>query len=137
MAANKEFELGTNFEPKFDSNGLITAISQDAKTGEILMVAYMNNEALDLTISTGNAVFYSRSRKKLWKKGEESGHVQKVKQILADCDQDCLILKVEVDQGQCHVGYQSCFYRALKKDNPSQLEFVAEKVYDPEKAYKK
>ncbi|HBG26110.1 MAG TPA: phosphoribosyl-AMP cyclohydrolase [Phycisphaerales bacterium] len=137
MAANKEIELGTNFEPKFDSNGLITAISQDAKTGEILMVAFMNKEALDLTISTGNAVFYSRSRKKLWKKGEESGHVQKVKQILADCDQDCLILKVEVDQGQCHVGYQSCFYRALKKDNPAQLEFVAEKVYDPEKAYKK
>jgi len=137
LAANKEIELGTNFEPKFDSNGLITAISQDAKTGEILMVAFMNKEALDLTISTGNAVFYSRSRKKLWKKGEESGHVQKVKQILADCDQDCLILKVEVDQGQCHVGYQSCFYRALKKDNPAQLEFVAEKVYDPEKAYKK
>ncbi|OQA03150.1 MAG: phosphoribosyl-AMP cyclohydrolase [Planctomycetes bacterium ADurb.Bin401] len=137
MAAGKEIELGTNFEPKFDSNGLITAISQDAKTGQILMVAYMNKEALDLTISTGNAVFYSRSRKKLWKKGEESGHVQKVKQILADCDQDCLILKVEVDQGQCHVGYQSCFYRAVNKDNPSQLEFVAQKVYDPEEAYKK
>lgn len=137
MAASKEIEVGTNFEPKFDSNGLITAISQDAKTGQILMVAFMNKEALDLTISTGNAVFYSRSRKKLWKKGEESGHVQKVKQILADCDQDCLILKVEVDQGQCHVGYQSCFYRALKKGSPSQLEFVAQKVYDPEEAYKK
>jgi phosphoribosyl-AMP cyclohydrolase len=137
LSASKEVELGTNFEPKFDSNGLITAISQDAKTGQILMVAYMNKEALDLTIQTGNAVFYSRSRKKLWKKGEESGHVQKVKQILADCDQDCLILKVEVDQGQCHVGYQSCFYRALKKGSASQLEFIAEKVYDPEQAYKK
>jgi len=137
LSASKEIEIGTNFEPKFDSNGLITAISQDAKTGQILMVAYMNKEALDLTIQTGNAIFYSRSRKKLWKKGEESGHIQKVKQILADCDQDCLILKVEVDQGQCHVGYQSCFYRALKKGTASQLEFIAEKVYDPEKAYKK
>ncbi|MEN6385457.1 MAG: phosphoribosyl-AMP cyclohydrolase [Phycisphaerales bacterium] len=137
MSASKEIELGINFEPKFDSSGLITAISQDAKTGEILMVAYMNKEALDLTIQTGNAVFYSRSRKKLWKKGEESGHVQKVKQILADCDQDCLILKVEVDQGQCHCGYQSCFYRGLKKGTASQLEFIAEKVYDPEQAYKK
>jgi phosphoribosyl-AMP cyclohydrolase len=137
LSASKEIELGTNFEPKFDSNGLITAISQDANTGQILMVAYMNKEALDLTIQTGNAVFYSRSRKKLWKKGEESGHVQKVKQILADCDQDCLILKVDVDQGQCHVGYQSCFYRALKKGSASQLEFIAEKVYDPEQAYKK
>jgi phosphoribosyl-AMP cyclohydrolase len=137
LSASKEIEIGTNFTPKFDANGLITAISQDAKTGEILMVAYMNDEALALTIQTGNAVFYSRSRKKLWKKGEESGHVQKVKQILADCDQDCLILKVEVDQGQCHVGYQSCFYRALKKGTKSELEFVAEKVYDPEQAYKK
>jgi len=137
LSASKEIEIGTNFTPKFDANGLITAISQDAKTGEVLMVAYMNDEALALTIQTGNAVFYSRSRKKLWKKGEESGHVQKVKQILADCDQDCLILKVEVDQGQCHVGYQSCFYRALKKGTKSELEFVAEKVYDPEQAYKK
>ncbi|HAL44558.1 MAG: phosphoribosyl-AMP cyclohydrolase [Planctomycetes bacterium GWF2_42_9] len=137
MSASKEIELGSNFVPKFDSNGLITAISQDANTGQILMVAYMNDEALELTIKTGNAVFYSRSRKKLWKKGEESGHVQKVKQILADCDQDCLILKVEVDQGQCHCGYQSCFYRALKPGTTSQLEFVAEKVYDPEAAYKK
>ncbi len=137
MAADKEIELGVNFEPRFDSNGLITAISQDAKTGEILMVAYMNKEALNLTIQTGNAVFYSRSRKKLWKKGEESGHIQKIKQILVDCDQDCLILKVEVDAGQCHTGHQSCFYRSVKKDNPKELEFIAEKVYDPEEVYKK
>ena len=137
MSAEKQIELGTNFEPKFDSNGLITAISQDVKTGQILMVALMNKEALEQTISTGRAVFYSRSRKKLWKKGEESGHIQKVRQILVDCDQDCLILKVEVDQGQCHVGYKSCFYRAVRKNNPKELEFIAEKVYDPEKAYKK
>ncbi len=136
MTADNKIELGTDFEPKFDSNGLITAISQDAKTGQILMVAYMNKEALDLTINTGQAVFYSRSRKKLWKKGEESGHYQKVKQILVDCDQDCLILKVEVDQGQCHVGYMSCFYRTLKLGG-GKLEFTAEKVYDPKEAYKK
>ncbi len=79
------------------------------------MVAYMNREALDCTIKTGCGTYYSRSRKKLWKKGEQSGHVQKVSQILVDCDQDCIILKVTVDSGQCHVGYQSCFYRALKK----------------------
>lgn len=137
MAANIQREEGLQFTPRFDSNGLITAIAQDARTGQVLMVAYMNQEALNLTIQTGNAVYYSRSRKKLWKKGEESGHVQKVVQILADCDQDCLLLKVEVDQGQCHVGYQSCFYRALKKGTADQLEFIAEKVYDPKTTYKK
>ena len=137
MPADKEIEEGSNFFPKFNADGLITAISQDAATGQILMVAYMNEEALNLTIKTGNAVFFSRSRQKLWKKGEQSGHVQKVQQILVDCDQDCLVLKVNVDAGQCHVGYQSCFYRALKPDSTSQLEFTAEKVYDPKEAYKK
>ena len=137
MSASKEIEIGLNFQPKFGPDGLITAISQDAASGAVLMVAYMNEEALGLTVKTGNAVFFSRSRQKLWKKGEESGHVQKVQQILVDCDQDCLILKVTVDQGQCHVGYQSCFYRALKNGTESQLEFTAEKVYDPEQAYKK
>ena len=137
MSASKEIEIRLDFQPKFGSDGLITAISQDAATGDVLMVAYMNEEALGLTIKTGNAVFFSRSRQKLWKKGEESGHVQKVQQILVDCDQDCLILKVRVDQGQCHVGYQSCFYRALKNGTESELEFTAEKVYDPEQAYKK
>ena len=137
MSANIEIEEGLGFVPKFDANGLITAISQDAVTGEVLMVAYMNKEALGLTLPSGNAVFFSRSRKKLWKKGEESGHVQKVQQILVDCDQDCLILKVSVDQGQCHVGYQSCFYRAVKVDAKDNLEFVSEKVYDPKEAYKK
>ncbi len=132
-----EIEEGLGFMPKFDANGLITAISQDAITGDVLMVAYMNDEALNLTLKTRNAVFFSRSRKKLWKKGEESGHVQKVQKILVDCDQDCLILKVSVDQGQCHVGYQSCFYRAVKVDAKDNLEFVSEKVYDPKEAYKK
>jgi len=137
MSANKNIEEGLEFIPKFDANGLIPAIVQDAKTGQILMAAYMNRAALDLTIQTGYATYFSRSRQKLWKKGEESGHFQKVEQILVDCDQDCLILKVAVDAGQCHVGYQSCFYRALKKDSGNDLEFVAEKVYNPKNIYKK
>ena len=137
MGAAKEIEEGLKFTPKFGPGGLITAISQDAETGDVLMVAYMNDEALRLTLETGNAVFFSRSRQKLWKKGEESGHVQKVKQILVDCDQDCLILKVTVDQGQCHVGYQSCFYRQLTPGSLTELQFVAEKVYDPKQAYRK
>lgn len=136
MGTSKEIEEGLKFSPKFGSDGLITAIAQDADSGDVLMVAYMNSEALDLTINSGNAVYFSRSRQKLWRKGEQSGHVQKVEQILVDCDQDCLIVKVRVDQGQCHVGYQSCFYRAVQKGSGVDLELVAEKVYDPEQAYK-
>jgi len=133
--ATKPIEESLEFTPKFDDNGLIPVIAQDAKTGQVLMVAYMNQAALDLTIQTGYATYFSRTRRKLWKKGEESGHVQKVEQILVDCDQDCLLLKVIVDAGQCHVGYQSCFYRALKKDNSKELKFIAEKTYDPQKTY--
>ena len=134
---SKQIEEGLEFAPKFNADGLITAIAQDAETGQVLMVAYMNREALDRTIETGRATYYSRSRRKLWKKGEQSGHFQTVKQILVDCDQDCLILKVAVDAGQCHVGYQSCFYRALKPNTAADLEFIAQKVYDPKAAYKK
>jgi phosphoribosyl-AMP cyclohydrolase len=135
--AAKQIEESLEFSPKFDDKGLITAIAQDAKTGQVLMVAYMNKEALDLTIKTGCATYFSRSRKKLWKKGEQSGHLQKVEQILVDCDQDCLVLKVAVDAGQCHAGYQSCFYRALKENSSKELEFIAERSYDPEETYKK
>ena len=137
MAAKQNIEDGIDFIPKFDSNGLIKAIAQDAKTGQVLMAAFMNRQALDLTIQTGFATYFSTSRQKLWKKGEESRHTQKVEQILVDCDQDCLLLKVTVDAGQCHVGYQSCFYRALKKDSSKELEFIAGKVYDPDETYKK
>lgn len=137
MAADKNIEEGLEFKPKFDNNGLITAIAQDSTSGEILMVAYMNQEALDMTIQTGFATYYSRSRKELWKKGVQSGHVQKVQQILVDCDQDCLILKVSVDEGQCHVGYNSCFYRAVNKSHPENLVFIALKTYDPNEVYKK
>ena len=134
---NKQVEEGLDFIPKFDNDGLIAAIAQDAKTGQILMVAYMNKKSLDLTIQTGYATYFSRSRQKLWKKGEESSHLQKVEQILVDCDQDCLVLKVTVDAGQCHTGHQSCFYRALKKGTGQQLEIIAPKAYDPDKVYKK
>lgn len=133
---SQQIEQGLQFSPRFDADGLIPAIAQDAGTGEILMVAYMNHEALDRTIETGRATYYSRSRNKLWTKGEQSGHFQAVKQILVDCDQDCLVLKVAVDAGQCHVGYQSCFYRALKPASKTDLEFTTEKTYDPEAAYK-
>ena len=137
MTADKPIEERTEFTPQFNEQGLIPVITQDAHTGQDLMFAWMNREALDETIKTGLGTYYSRSRKKLWKKGEQSGHTQKVKQILTDCDQDCIILEVEVDAGQCHVGYYSCFYRALKPGSQTDLEFITEKTYDPEKAYKK
>ena len=137
MSTKQNLEENLEFEPQFDENGLIPAIAQDAGTGQVLMVAYMNRESLDVTIQSGYATYFSRSRQKLWKKGEESGHRQKVEQILVDCDQDCLILKVTVNAGQCHVGYQSCFYRALKQNSDNELEFIEEKVYDPKEAYKK
>jgi len=136
MSAEKTIEESTEFTPKFDENGLIPTIAQDAKTGQILMTAYMNQAALETTIKTGYATYFSRSRGKLWKKGEQSGHFQKVEQILIDCDQDCLLLKVNVDAGQCHVGYQSCFYRALDKSG-KKLDFITKKAYDPKKTYKK
>ncbi|MHC4114301.1 MAG: phosphoribosyl-AMP cyclohydrolase [Planctomycetota bacterium] len=137
MAANSIIEEGSDFTPRFDSGGLITAVAQDADTGQILMVAHMNKEALKMTIKTGYAVYFSRSRRKLWKKGEESGHFQKVQQILTDCDQDCLVLKVKIEAGQCHIGYKSCFYRELKQNAPNKLAFIAQKTYDADKTYGK
>jgi phosphoribosyl-AMP cyclohydrolase len=137
VSASEIIEEGLEFTPKFDAKGLITVIAQDAGTNRILMQAYMNAEALAETVKTGQAVYFSRSRQKLWRKGEQSGHAQKVEQILVDCDQDCLILKVRVNAGQCHVGYQSCFYRAMQKGADNKLKFIEEKVYDPKEAYKK
>jgi len=137
VATKQIIEEGLEFIPRFDDNGLMPAIAQDAETGQVLMVAWMNRAALDLTIQTGYATYFSRRRQKLWKKGEESGHIQKVEQILVDCDQDCLVLRVTVDAGQCHVGYQSCFYRALKKGSGKKLESIAEKIFNPKETYKK
>lgn len=120
---------------KFDKAGLIPAIIQDYKSGEVLMMAYMNRESLRRTISTGKTHFYSRSRKTLWLKGETSGHIQKVRQILFDCDADCLLIKVEQKGGACHTGYRSCFYRKL--DKKGKVKIVGKKVFEPDEVYKK
>jgi phosphoribosyl-AMP cyclohydrolase len=108
-------ERGTSLTPRFDQDGLICAVAQDALTKDVIMVAWMNRESLDLTLKTGIAHYWSRSRQTLWKKGETSGQLQGVKEIFIDCDQDALVLRVEVggDGGCCHVGFKSCFYRAI------------------------
>ena len=135
-----DVEEGLTFTPKFDDDGLITAVVTDAKSGDVLMVAHMNNEALQKTIATGEAWYYSRSRRALWKKGETSDHIQRVRELRVDCDQDALWLKVEQQgPGACHTGRRSCFYRALPlgKKGKVLLEFRdAEKRFDPEKVYK-
>ena len=135
-----DIEEGLAFTPKFDADGLITAVATDAKSGEVLMVAHMNDEALRKTIASGEAWYYSRSRKALWKKGQTSGHVQRVLELRVDCDQDALWLKVEQQgAGACHTGRRSCFYRAVPvgKGTSTRLEFRdAEKAFDPEKVYK-
>jgi len=112
-------------------DGLIPVIVQDAKSHEVLMMAYANDEAIRLTKETGYAYYYSRSRKKLWKKGEESGHFQKVVNISVDCDEDCLVYLVEQTGAPCHTGYSSCFYRTLEGN------VVGKKMFDPEKVYGK
>lgn len=134
-----EVEEGLNFAPKFDADGLVTAVVTDIKSGDVLMVAHMNAQALRNTIETGEAWFYSRSRKKLWKKGESSGHVQRVVELRTDCDQDALWLKVEQEgAGACHTGRRSCFYRAvpLGQTGAVRLEFRdAGKAFDPNTVY--
>jgi phosphoribosyl-AMP cyclohydrolase len=109
-------ERGTVLAPRFDDKGLIAAIATHADTGQVLMLAWMNAEALDLTLKTGEAHYFSRSRQALWKKGETSGQVQKLKELRIDCDQDAVWIKVwpQGDGGACHVGFQSCFYRAVQ-----------------------
>jgi len=140
--ANKstDIEEGLAFTPKFDAEGLVTAVVTDAASGDVLMVAHMNDEALRKTIASGEAWYYSRSRKSLWKKGETSGHVQRVIELRVDCDQDALWLKVDqLGAGACHTGRRSCFYRAvpLGKPNSVTLQFrEAEKLFDPDKVYK-
>ena len=115
------------------AGGLVTAVSQDATTGEVLMVAWMNAEAYAQTLSTGRAVYYSRSRGRLWHKGEESGHVQSVKAIYVDCDADAILLKVEQVGAACHEGYRSCFFRQV---TPGGLQVVAPRLVDPATVYK-
>lgn len=114
-------ERGSKFLPRFDSAGLLTAVAQDAATGEVLMVAFMDQEALDATRGTGFAHFHSRSRGRLWKKGETSGHVLAVEEMLVDCDQDALVLKVRPVGPACHTGERSCFYRTVEGDSLTRL----------------
>jgi phosphoribosyl-AMP cyclohydrolase len=136
-----DIEEGLAFSPRFDVNGLVTVVVTDAKSGDVLMVAHMNQEALHKTVASGEAWYYSRSRKALWKKGETSGHIQRVVELRVDCDQDALWLKVEQQgEGACHTGRRSCFYRVvpLGKAGQATLEFHdAEKTFDPQKIYPK
>jgi phosphoribosyl-AMP cyclohydrolase len=133
-------EEGLTLSPKYDRDGLVTAVATDALTGDVLMVAHMNPDALARTIATGEAHYYSRSRKTLWKKGETSGHTQRVVELRVDCDQDAVWMKVEQSgEGACHTGRRSCFYRAapLGQTGRVRLEFRdAEKAFDPGKVYK-
>ncbi len=140
----KQIEESTDLVPKFDNRGLITAVTTDAMSGELLMQGYMNAEALRHTIATGEAYYYSRSRQTLWHKGATSGLVQQVVEMMIDDDQDCIWLKVKVTGGaSCHVGYRSCFYRKVpvglefdSKQNQIELEFTdKEKVFDPAEIY--
>jgi len=119
---------------KFDANGLVPAIVQDHKTGEVLMMAWMNRESLNKTIETGKTHFFSRSRNKLWLKGESSGHVQHVKSVRTDCDQDVLLIQVEQIGAACHEGYYSCFYR--EHQPTGRWKVVGKKVFDPKAVYK-
>ena len=136
-----EREEGLAFQPKFDASGLVTCVATDAATGDVLMVAHMNAEALKRTVETGEAWYFSRSRKALWKKGESSGHTQRVVEMRVDCDQDAIWIKVEQQgAGACHTGRRSCFYRVvpLKQTGVVTLEVRdAEKAFDPNAVYDK
>jgi len=116
------------------NNGLLPAIAQDATTHQVLMLAWMNEAAYRETLATGRAVYYSRSRKKLWRKGEESGHVQQVEQILFDCDADTILLRVHQIGAACHEGYATCFFRAVENDG---VRVVEERLVDPAEGYGK
>lgn len=123
----------SNAGPDFsNAGGLVVAVAQDAVSGQVLMVAWMNQEAYEETLRTGRAVYYSRSRGKLWRKGEESGHVQLVRSIYLDCDADTILLKVEQTGAACHEGYQSCFFREVTAEG---LKVIAERLVDPAKVY--
>ncbi len=135
----KELDEALLFTPKFDADGLIPALALDAETREPLMLAYMNEDSLKKTLKLGEAVYYSRSRQELWHKGATSGHVQKIREIRTDCDQDALILYVEqIGSGACHTGRRTCFYRLVSSgSSPVALELVEEKTFDPDEVYGK
>lgn len=132
-----EVEEGLGFMPKFDKDGLITAIAVDAASSQVLMVAYMNQESLAMTLEKGEAVYWSRSRQELWHKGATSGAVQRVIEVLTDCDQDALVLRVEQAGGAaCHSGRRSCFYRRVV-DASTLAEVDSERLFDPAEVYGK
>ena len=135
----EQVEEGNDLAPKFAHRGLITVVTTDAESGELLMQGYMNEEALKLTIQTGEAHYYSRSRQLLWLKGATSGFVQNVRELLVDDDQDCIWLRVDVAGGaSCHVGYRSCFYRRVPIGTGDDVELEwtdTEKVFDPTEVY--
>ncbi len=137
--SNEQRETGSTFAPKFDVNGLILAITTEARTGQVLMVAYMNEEALCLTLTTGIVHYYSRSRQSLWKKGETSGETQRLIDMRVDCDQDALLLSVEqTGRGAaCHTGQKSCFYRkvTIRDQKPSLKHAAGAPLFDPKKVY--
>jgi len=127
-------ETGAQPRVKFNEQGLVPAIVQDADSGQVLMMAWMNDAALRHTLETGKATFYSRSRGKMWVKGESSGHVQRIVEARIDCDQDTILLRVKPQGPACHAGYHTCFYRSFQ--TPQSLGFVEERVFDPGTVYK-
>ena len=132
-------EEGLALQPKFDASGLVTCVATDAASGDVLMVAHMNGEALRRTIESGEAWYYSRSRDALWRKGETSGHTQRVVEMRLDCDQDAVWIRVEQSGAACHTGRRSCFYRVVRKgDGDTRLSFVdADRLFDPATVYRK
>jgi phosphoribosyl-AMP cyclohydrolase len=138
-ADSHDIEEGLAFRPKFDASGLVTCVATDIGTGEVLMVAHMNDEALRKTIASGEAWYFSRSRNALWRKGETSGQVQRVIEMRMDCDQDAVWIRVEQTGAACHTGRRSCFYRAVTMaEGGAQLSFVdAGRLFDPKDVYGK
>ena len=132
-------EEGLAFQPRFDSSGLVTCVATDAATGDVLMVAHMNDEALRKTIASGEAWYFSRSRNALWRKGETSGQTQRVVEMRIDCDQDAVWIRVEQIGAACHTGRRSCFYRKVDGGGDgARLSFVdADRLFDPAKVYRK
>jgi phosphoribosyl-AMP cyclohydrolase len=134
MVLMDEKDLDLNFRHEVGGEKLVIAIAQDYESSEVLMVAYMNKEALIKTLETKIAHYWSTSRNKLWLKGESSGHTQEVQELFTDCDEDAVLLKVKQNGGACHEGYYSCFFRKIQEDG-GNLEVVKEKVFDPENIY--
>jgi len=137
--SKEEIEKGLKLQPKFDENGLIPCITTDVHTNEVLMFAFMNREALEHTLSSGKVTYFSRSRQKLWVKGESSGQVQWLKELRTDCDQDVILAKADIGEkgASCHNGYRSCFYRKFDQNSQELIYDGGERLFDPDEVYKK